>query len=419
MRLHPRFARLGLVICAVVFASTVGLAAPAYAGLHIFSVSPAGSGSDCTTSSPCDFMTAVSAVAGDDEIVMAPGSYPETGAYSTTISLPADVITTGTLGQPAVINSSSADAIQLQSGDRLSWVHVNAFSASQVISATGGTIDHVTAAGGGADAVGTCVLNGATLTDSLCVATAGAAVYAQPSAEANVIRNVTAVAASQHGIGLQADGTGTGDTKVTASNSIFRGTAYDVQSTATDSGTAHLTIDHSDFATVHDDANVTVTTANLHNVRAAPKFTDDRNADFSEAAGSPTINAGSKTGVTGADTDLAGRPRVLGPAPDIGAYEFVPAKKPELHHFKVADRGRHSIKLKVTVVPLGLRTTVTFVASRAGHRHSVVKHVPATGSQAITAWIRHLNRHRGYTLHVRARSQAGHVRSRTLTARTK
>jgi hypothetical protein len=41
-----------------------------------------------------------------------------------------------------------------------------------------------------------------------------------------------------------------------------------------------------------------------------------------ERPGAPTINAGSSTGLEA--TDLDGNPRVIGPAADIGAYEFRP-----------------------------------------------------------------------------------------------
>ena len=52
-------------------------------------------------------------------------------------------------------------------------------------------------------------------------------------------------------------------------------------------------------------------------------FVDPANGDYREAAGSPTIDAG----VTdrSAPLDLDGNARTLGAAPDIGAFEFVPA----------------------------------------------------------------------------------------------
>ena len=58
------------------------------------------------------------------------------------------------------------------------------------------------------------------------------------------------------------------------------------------------------------------------NQSAAPLFVNTEAGDFREAAGSPTIDAGLADEL--GPLDLAGNPRVLGSAPDIGAYEFVP-----------------------------------------------------------------------------------------------
>src|SRR5262249_55412407 len=63
------------------------------------------------------------------------------------------------------------------------------------------------------------------------------------------------------------------------------------------------------------------------NQTAPPAFVDRAAGDFREAAGSPTIDAGASDPLDG-ELDFAGNPRVLGPAPDIGAYEFPPPKAP-------------------------------------------------------------------------------------------
>ena len=62
--------------------------------------------------------------------------------------------------------------------------------------------------------------------------------------------------------------------------------------------------------------------AGAGNQTAPPLFVDGAAGDYREAPGSPTIDAGSPTGI--GPLDLAGNPRALGPAPDIGAFEFVP-----------------------------------------------------------------------------------------------
>ena len=56
------------------------------------------------------------------------------------------------------------------------------------------------------------------------------------------------------------------------------------------------------------------------NQEADPLFSAPAVLDFHELAGSPTIDAGGATAALGT-TDLDGRPRIQGAAPDIGAYE--------------------------------------------------------------------------------------------------
>jgi hypothetical protein len=64
--------------------------------------------------------------------------------------------------------------------------------------------------------------------------------------------------------------------------------------------------------------------AGAGNQSAEPQFAD---ADYRPAAGSPTIDAGARDALA-VSPDPDGHPRALGAAPDIGAYEFVPAAAP-------------------------------------------------------------------------------------------
>ena len=56
-------------------------------------------------------------------------------------------------------------------------------------------------------------------------------------------------------------------------------------------------------------------------ITSDPMFVDAANGDYRLRIGSPCIDAGINAGVGNTDTDLAGNPRKLGPAVDIGAYE--------------------------------------------------------------------------------------------------
>jgi hypothetical protein len=63
------------------------------------------------------------------------------------------------------------------------------------------------------------------------------------------------------------------------------------------------------------------------NVSAGPRFADPTVEDFGLQAGSPMIDAGETHDLLG-PLDLAGLPRVSGPVPDIGAFEFQHAAPP-------------------------------------------------------------------------------------------
>ena len=66
--------------------------------------------------------------------------------------------------------------------------------------------------------------------------------------------------------------------------------------------------------------------AGAGNINADPLFVNAAAGDFHLTAASPCINAGTATalpsGVTLPTTDFDGRPRVIGSAPDMGAYEY-------------------------------------------------------------------------------------------------
>lgn len=64
-------------------------------------------------------------------------------------------------------------------------------------------------------------------------------------------------------------------------------------------------------------------------ITAAPTFVDAAAGDLRVPAGSPTVDAGTTSGLPVGATDVRGLPRTIGSAPDIGAYEFAaPAADP-------------------------------------------------------------------------------------------
>jgi hypothetical protein len=61
------------------------------------------------------------------------------------------------------------------------------------------------------------------------------------------------------------------------------------------------------------------------NLNAAPLFANAAGGDFHLQPGSPCLNTGTAAAPNLPAADVEGAPRVIGSAPDMGAYEFVPA----------------------------------------------------------------------------------------------
>ena len=140
-------------------------------------------------------------------------------------------------------------------------------------------------------------------------------------------RNVTAV--SSGGVALHASaGTDTpaiDGGRLNARNVIARGAAADVRAEGpgcSGSLCAEITLASSNFRTSQG-----AVTDGGGNQSGDPLFADAPTEDFHLLSGSPAIDAGTDDGSLGA-TDLEGRPRTLGAAPDIGAYEFPPPGTP-------------------------------------------------------------------------------------------
>ena len=142
----------------------------------------------------------------------------------------------------------------------------------------------------------------------------------------STVRNLTAIATGVNSVGIQSRYTGGagGHHTLTVSNSIASGSTFDLRAENSVNGPGVIQVSNSNF----DSASATgaATISGPANQSAPPAFVDAAAGDYREAPGSPTIDAGSGEGI-GA-LDLAGNPRLLGAAPDIGAFEFVPPPPP-------------------------------------------------------------------------------------------
>ena len=136
-----------------------------------------------------------------------------------------------------------------------------------------------------------------------------------------VATNVTAIAIGAGSVGISSSGDIGGQPHVLRlGNSIASGASSDLEAIP-GFYPGQIVVSNSNFDSVSQSGDATVT-ATGGNQTAPPLFVDAAGGDYREAPGSPTIDAGlnEQLGLT----DLEGNPRLLGAAPDIGAFEFVP-----------------------------------------------------------------------------------------------
>jgi hypothetical protein len=172
---------------------------------------------------------------------------------------------------------------------------------------------------------------GATLRDSVAFASgAGNAIEAEADLpdRTSTLRNVTAVATTGTALRAKAgdDQRSERGARVDARNVIALGGAGDLDASAapgcSPTECPSVTITSSNFRTATG-----LVTDGGGNQSGDPLFANAAAGDFHLLAGSPAIDAGSDDGKLGA-TDLDGRARTLGAAPDIGAYEVSPSGAP-------------------------------------------------------------------------------------------
>jgi hypothetical protein len=304
-------------------------------------VSVAGTGTACTPSEPCSLRYAAADSASGDEVFVAAGAYSATPP----ITVPdgsENVYIHGELAGPMPrIEGATPEAPPirfLDTGGRLSYLEIvnvadSGYGASCLYE---GTLERVKLVVQGQDAIGLFQGPGCYLSDSLVRAEGPGAValYTTDSetseSEVTEDRNVTAVARGPDSIGAWLNFLGVGPIfklSLVLRNSIAKGEKYDLYGTGSATLShykSQILVSNSDFdtVTVPDPLRVEFKDGG-GNRNAAPLFVDPAHGDYREAEGSPTIDGGAPQGV-GA-LDLAGAPRIIGEAPDMGAFEFVPA----------------------------------------------------------------------------------------------
>jgi hypothetical protein len=275
-------------------------------------VSPGGATTAaCTAADPCALQTAVNAAADGDEVVVTAGTYSlakklvPRGAldiHGDPDSASPRIVATGALKEPV---------LTLDEGT-LGHVFIHAAANKEALVLKEGVVDGVWLESANGDAATVHGSDRSVIRNSVVKSMGpvdSAALWLRDGSGADrvEIRNVTALATAGTANGIHCDLTGGGATIV---NSIARGTGYDLDFVPA------CSVSYSNFRP----GSSTGVTAGLGNQSAEPVFAD---GDYRPAAGSPTIDAG-LLDTSDVSTDPDGRPRMVGAAPDIGAYEYAP-----------------------------------------------------------------------------------------------
>jgi hypothetical protein len=308
-------------------AIAVCAAAPAAASATDLYAQHHGSGTACTSATPCTLPTAVSHATSDGDRVILESAG---GAFSvgSTLNINRAIDFGGVPGQPTpIINSTASTSLGVfNGGASFHDFRLLNPTGDPTLDARGGSFDRVFVLGGFfACEAG----SGAVLRDSVCwgVGTNGAAMRDDSSGGAVTLRNVTVMDTASSSLGIDMVGTGPSIT-LNGTNVIARAGAQDVHA----EGASTLTFANSNYRTFTQNGGATVTVPGTNgNQTASPGFANPAIGDFHEIAGSPTVDAGASIADAGA-TDLDGLPRAQGPcvggtgSPDIGAYEFQPPR---------------------------------------------------------------------------------------------
>jgi hypothetical protein len=319
----------------VLAASVLSLVLPAQAMATRYVTPTGNSTNDCqSVATSCDLKTAIEGTVGNmpsngEEVIVEPGNYfvgvqIVEGAPNLNIH--------GVLGQPRPRINQSAPAGQLNGlSSTLSYLDFEA-GGTTFVNEGGGLIDRVIVHGAG-NGNFTCQCYGGTIRDSVFISdgfTAALGVTSNGGSSALNLRNVTAIATNPlaTAIAVSHQG-GTGTVIWDAYNVIARNLAGGTDVGAGGTNTPTITFHHSNYGTSDSGSGGLIQDApgDPHQ-SAAPLFTNAPGGDFSEATGSPTIDAGLSDPTNG-PLDFAGNRRTSGGGTDIGAYEvFVPPPAP-------------------------------------------------------------------------------------------
>jgi hypothetical protein len=319
------FVRAGIAA----FLIALALAPAAHAAQRY--AAPAGSGTECTQAKPCSLNEAMGKAKANDEVIVTSGTYAQSGtAFLSGEATGASVHGDFSGPRPTITGAVPGFLVLLAPPkSRIAYLNLvnTASSADAVNCPLEGAVERVRAEVTGANAIAVLQGENCVVRDSLLRADGETSLAINASGVASTsvgtIRNVTAIATGPKSVGLRSMGGFISSATYTANvrNSILSGGEYDLQSFPGFSGPGNIDVAYSNFDVAKQEPGTAITQG-PGNQSAPPQFVNAPGGDYREAAGSPTIDAGIADQL--GSLDLDGNARLLGSAPDIGAYEIVP-----------------------------------------------------------------------------------------------
>jgi hypothetical protein len=309
---------------AVIIAS-MAAAAPAHALRY---ASPTGSAiADCqSVGNACTLTAAVEGnVAGapsaDEEVIVLPGSYTLTGEL---IPASAGLNIHGAFDQPRPVINATA-RFTLNSGS-LSYLQIEAATIGEAINSSNATLDRLLIRGTNNSDTPLCQCYGGSFRNSVVVSTGTAPAVGMTSNGGSftvTYRNVTAYTATSATPAVQVEQVAAGALELTLINSVALNGAGGSEVLAVGADST-ITFDHSNYRNASTvNSGVVQDAPGSPHQTTLPTFANAAGGDFTQLAGSPTIDAGLSDPLTGT-TDFAGGPRTIGASTDIGADEYEP-----------------------------------------------------------------------------------------------
>ena len=307
-------------------AGTLAIAPSASAAVQRYAT-PNGSGTACTSASPCSLAQAVNGAGVGAEVIVGPGDY----AVTETLQTVGGNAIHGVAGQPRprlLFSGANQWGIRVTGNSSLRWVEVDQAPGSDAsaIYSQSSLVDQVIAKAAGAGV--TAYVQSGTIRNSIVIAS-GATGYAIATDTTGAVnhstyRNVTAIASGANGVAIQVRaGFPSGVASADLINVISRG-SKGLQATTDNSGAhATITIDHTNYLVGSKVGTNAAIVDGGANQTLSPSFVDWAAGDYREAFGSDTVNAGVNDPANGT-LDVEGDPRTIGTT-DIGADELVPA----------------------------------------------------------------------------------------------